>query len=166
MRSAPPEPSAPRSLGRRMVWMSLMAAVAGAAVASLGSALTATELLLLQEEGIALRAAARLSEETIEEREETIRELGGHFADDGDDDLSALERMDPTERERFRSGIAEAEAKLDAARAQQAAAMARHAMERARAAEARRLRLVEEAHMAEINRQLAELNVINHTAGG
>tara|TARA_B100001750_G_scaffold198612_2_gene171815 strand:- start:1064 stop:2458 length:1395 start_codon:yes stop_codon:yes gene_type:complete len=77
-----------------MVWMSLMAAVAGAAVASLGSALTATELLLLQEEGIALRAAARLSEETIEEREETIRELGGHFADDGDDDLSALERMD------------------------------------------------------------------------
>ena len=31
-----------------MVWMSLMAAVAGAAVASLGSALTATELLLLQ----------------------------------------------------------------------------------------------------------------------
>ena len=74
--------------------------------------------------------------------------------------------MDPTERERFRSGIAEAEAKLDAARAAQAAAMARHAMERARAAEARRLRVVEEAHMAEINRQLAELHVINHTAGG
>ena len=90
-------------------------------------------------------------------REEGLREA---------DVASALERMDPVERERFRSGIAEAEAKLDAARAAQAAAMARHAMERARAAEARRLRVVEEAHMAEINRQLAELHVINHTAGG
>ena len=55
---------------------------------------------------------------------------------------------------------------MEKVRAQQVAAMVRHAMERARAAEARRLRLVEEAHMAEINRQLAELHVINHTAGG
>ena len=83
--------------------------------------------------------------------------------------MSALEGLDLSQRERLRSALARREliaVHLDAARAQQAAAMARHAMERARAAEARRLRLVEEAHMAEINRQLAELHVINHTAGG
>ena len=81
-------------------------------------------------------------------RDPLFQQLVALRAPPGADIMSALEGLDLSPRERLRSALARREliaVHLDAARAQQAVAA---------------------AQTAELHRQVAELHVTNHTAGG
>ena len=86
------------SLARRVGWANVVAATLGAAVAAAVDSSLASQLLLDEEEARLLRAAERLADETVEEREETLRELSGELVDDGDDDRPARERLEEVSR--------------------------------------------------------------------
>lgn len=85
--------SRPRSLVRRMVWLSAGAAALGGLASSLASAGAAGGLFAAHRDAVMRSAAERLAEETFEELHETLEEARiGAINTDGDDDESIAVR--------------------------------------------------------------------------